>query len=115
MLKSLAYSAEEVAEHKAEQAKYSTMPPDEHNAGPKYPWGLELRLEKGSLDKLGLSVVNFKGGQEVSFTATAKVTSINMSENEDGTKHECLCLTVTAMDLGSGSTDEQKKTALYGE
>ena len=54
-------------------------------AGPKagdYPWGLRLSMEKDQFDKLGVSVPNV--GDEIHFTAVARVTSVNSNANEDG-------------------------------
>ena len=67
------YTPAEAKEEKAEVAM-----------GPKagdYPWGLSISMEKDQFDKLGVAVPNV--GDEVHFTAVARVTSVNSNVNED--------------------------------
>lgn len=113
MLKSLAYSDEEIAKHKEQSEKYCAMPGD--YKGPKYPWGLELRLETSSLEKLGKAATDFKVGTEIPMNAIVRVTSVSSNETEDGGKSECVCLVVQQMDIEGSKTSEQQAAALYKE
>lgn len=54
--------------------------------GDRYPWGLQIRLEKDDLEKLGVSAADFKIGQTVAIQASAKVTSINSRESTGSEK-----------------------------
>jgi hypothetical protein len=47
-----------------------------------YPWGLAITLEDEELQKLGITDLP-DVGDEVNFTAVAKVTSVNQSLNRD--------------------------------
>jgi hypothetical protein len=47
----------------------------------EYPWGLSISLEKDQFDKLGIALPNV--GDEIYFTAMAKVTSVNSNATED--------------------------------
>lgn len=102
----LAYSDEEIAQKKAEQARYSSMPQDYE--GPKYPWGLELSLESGSLKKLGKTIADFKVGQEIQFTVVGRVTGVSLNEREGGEADSCVRLVATKMDFGDGAPVEDR-------
>lgn len=107
-MKDLAYTA---TEQKDNKEKYCCMP---DGSGPKYPWGLNLTLETETLAKLGKNASDFKVGSEIPITVLAKVTSISMSEREDGGKHQTVGLMCCQMDLGDGKTsDAEKAEKLY--
>lgn len=113
-LKSLAYSADEIAEHKAEQAKYSVMPSD--YAGPKYPWGLSITFEDASLAKMGMDAKDFKPGEEMPIAGTLRITGISMNEREDGTKSQCVNAVLVAIDTsGPAKTTAQAADTIYGK
>lgn len=67
------------------------------SVGPKYPYGLEVRLEKESMKKLGISVEGLKAGQMVDVVAKAKVVSIRTSDSADGGKDNSVELLLTKM------------------
>lgn len=50
---------------------------------PAYPWGLEVSLNKDSIDKLGIDVENISAGDDVFFFAKAKVSRVSFNENID--------------------------------
>ena len=47
----------------------------------EYPWGLELNLENESIEKIGIDVENTNVGDDVYFTARAKINSVSESES----------------------------------
>lgn len=109
-LKDLAYSDKEAKE------KYALM--DAKYEGPKYPWGLSLRLDEHCLKKLGMDENDFTVGEfvtpaEVKFRVTGK----NVNEQADGGRWVEINLTMVAADFGGGegSSDAEKAEKLYGE
>jgi hypothetical protein len=77
----------DMARSKAERKKsMDTCAVGIESEGPDYPYGLELRLENDSLDKLGMSSLP-KVGKKVSITATGVVTSVSQNESSKGNGH----------------------------
>ena len=105
----LAYTDSELSER---SPKVSDMPTD--YKGPKYPWGLNLSLESDSLKKLGKSVSDFKVGTRVPITIMAEVSNVSMSENSDGSKHECVGLLCADLEFPSAKqSDSEAAEKLY--
>ena len=72
--------------------------------GDRYPWGLQIRLEKDDLEKLGVSAADFKIGQTVAIQAQAKVTSINSRESTGSEKpYQEVGIQIEKLDLGMKS------------
>lgn len=75
-------------------------------SGPKYPYGLCIRLEDETLAKLKLDGDLPSPGELVQFCATAKVTSASENEREtsDGKteKRCCVELQITEMAISPG-------------
>ena len=72
---------------------------------PEYPYGLQLRLEKEQIEKLG----GLKGitiGNEVKINAMGKVTSIRKEEYAEGKDNNCLEIQITDIDISSDSEYE---------
>lgn len=83
---------------KALQEKYAE-PASLSTQGPSYPYGLELRLEDESIDKLGLEDLP-KVGSKLRLEARVEVTSCSV--HEDGarkTKRRSVTLQITDMEL----------------
>lgn len=78
----LALSKAELKAEKNEMACSPTGQPD------PYPWGLSMRLEMGTLKKLGLSNPLPQVGGELHMLVVAKVTSVNHSARE-GEDEQC--------------------------
>lgn len=112
MMKDLAYTAEEIKAHKTGSI-YAESPSGKYE-GPKYPYGLDIRLENDTLKKAGKTAADFKIGEEMTVSVKVRVTSISSNETERGGKNECVCLTVTAIDMGGGSDDAGTAKVLYG-
>jgi len=97
----------------SEDLKTAPMPQDD-SGGPKYPWGLELRLETESLKKLGLKATDFKIGDKVPMTVLALVTSISSSQSQNGPPSECVCLIAADITIGD-SKGEDAAEKLFGK
>lgn len=65
-------------EDRMETAPAEAMAPD-------YPWGLCIHLDKDELDKLGVKSLPAVG-TEVTITAKAKVTRVQQSASQEGTR-----------------------------
>lgn len=111
-LKSLAYTEEDHAKMKEGMTKCCDVPSD--YKGPKYPWGLELSFDNAVLDKLGKSASDFKPGEDIPISGTLRITGINMSENEDGSKQQSVRAILTAIDDGAkAKTADETAAAIY--
>lgn len=88
----MAYTKAELKEEKKEMSVGYDGQPN------KYPWGLNIRLEKKELDKLGIKALP-EVGSEMHFMAVAKVTSVNQSASEDRDDERCVGLQITYMQL----------------
>jgi len=77
--------------------------------GPKYPWGLRLDLDDGSMEKLGFGLMPV--GTEITIMANARVVSTNSSEREGGDMEQSMGLQIIAMDLGTPQPDQMAKSA----
>jgi hypothetical protein len=76
--------------------------------GPKYPWGLCLRLDDDALTKLGIADLP-DVGTEWTVVAKARVTSARAEEyaGEGGSgSHKCLELQITDLGLEPAGDDE---------
>ena len=60
--------------------------------GPRYPYGLEIRLDNESLTKLGMSLP--KVGSYVKIRAEACVTSVSENESKGGKAHRSVSLQI---------------------
>lgn len=73
--------------------------------GDRYPWGLQIRLEKDELEKLGVSAADFKIGQTVTIQAQGKVTSISSRESTGSEKAmQDVAIQIEKVDLGMNSS-----------
>lgn len=95
----------------AEEAKEynGTCAPSED--APKYPYGLALSLNDGSMKKLGITSLPAVGST-VRITAAATVTGVGMSQQQDGDAEQRVELQITDMDLAGAPHDMAK--SLYG-
>lgn len=96
-LKSLKLSKEE-SKKRAE--------PQSSSDGPKYPYGTCITLEKEALEKLGISLRDFKAKDGVRVEAVGYVKSIRTAEGETYGSTE---LTIQLTKLG---VEKREKTAL---
>lgn len=112
-LKDMAYTDTEIAERKADMEKCCTMPAD--YSGPKYPWGLELRLETNSLEKLGVDISKFKVGQELPMDIMGRVTGISINERENGERSACLTIVAAKIGIETKKSLAEQAETMYGK
>jgi hypothetical protein len=94
----------------AEEAKELTTP--DPGEAPKYPWGLELRLEDDQLAKLGITVLPAVGAA-MQMTARVEVTALSARDSQQGGSSKCLTLQVTDMALAADTSDTTAAAQLY--
>lgn len=96
----LKYTKKEAKEEAAEDYK-----------PPAYSWGLQIRLEKEELDKLGIKELP-DVGDEWHMTIVANVTSVSEQKTADGDDEQCVCLQIqmASVDLEEPATDEKPET-----
>jgi hypothetical protein len=92
----------------AEETKEYTQP--EPADAPKYPWGLCISLDDGSLEKLGVDELP-KVDAEVTIVAKATVTSVRESQTQGGESERNVELQITDMQIGGLKTDLAEQTA----
>lgn len=98
----------------AQQARYaepSAVSPDR----PAYPWGLELRLEKDALTKLGLADALPDAGATLMLHAKVSVTNVSESDSADGGKNCSLTLQITDLGLAPAKDEKPASETLYGK
>jgi len=81
--------------------------------GPRYPWGLQLRLDHKALEKLGLAGLP-ETGAVLLVHARATVTETASRETQDGGKHRTLELQITDLALAAEPKDGDRAKTLYG-
>lgn len=82
---------------------------------PAYPYGLEVRLDKEALEKLGLADALPKAGQAMKLEATVDVTNVHESDSANGGKDCSLTLQITALALAATKQDKDAAGALYDD
>lgn len=100
------------AEMKARQEKYSgsSIATD----GPSYPYGLEVRLDDESLEKLDLDVKDLSVGDTYVLVAKVKLTSVSSNQSDGGPSRSSVALQITEMCLeGEGAKATDAAEALY--
>lgn len=75
--------------------------------GPKYPWGLALRLENDSLEKLKVDFDSLEVGESYHLFALAKVTAKSSNERDSG--EPCRCVELQITHLGAESEDAENQ------
>lgn len=93
------------AEAKADAERYSGKSLDNE---PKYPWGLQIRLEDEELSKLGITALP-EVGAEFHLTVVAQVQSATESKMASGRTDRCVCLQITMLgiDLEESAAEEK--------
>ena len=74
------------------EAKESRPVATSDSNGPRYPYGLEIRLDNESLTKLGMSLP--KVGEYVKIRAEACVTSVSENESKGGKAQRSVSLQI---------------------
>ncbi len=84
---------------------------DQAPESPAYPWGLQVRLDDATLDKLGVDKLPKVGG-ELMLIAKVKVVSVSQSATESY-KNKSVELQITHMCLEAVPADKDDATVLY--
>lgn len=95
----------------AEEAKEQTSCEPKPGDGPRYPYGLCLYLDDETLAKLGITELPAVGSI-LTISAQATVTSVGMSQQQDGDKEQRAELQITDMELAPPR--KSAATVLYG-
>ena len=86
--------------------------PEGHDEEPRYPWGLEIRLESDELEKLGLSPDTLPTvGQTIPLSAIARVTAIRLERMQGEDSEACLTLQIEQLEL---NTEPSIAERMYG-
>lgn len=80
--------------------------------GPKYPWGLEISLNDGSLKKLDMKKMP-EIGSKVVIQAVATVTSLSQRQERDGDSNSSVSLQITDMELASAKSNDDRAKTLF--
>ena len=81
--------------------------------GPQYPYGLCIRLNDDSLEKLGITSLP-KVGTEMTITAKVIVKSVSAYDRMNGEAEQDVELQITDMEIGAGKTQNDAAQSLYG-
>lgn len=92
-------------DRKAQQEKYAE-PSSLSMDAPAYPYGLEVRLDKEALEKLGLADSLPKAGSSMKLQANVDVTNVSESDSANGGKNCSLTLQITDLGLSAAKDDE---------
>lgn len=87
------------------------VPSTGKDKGPRYPYGMELRLDTETLDKLGLDLSEFKVGESCMIEAKAMVTRISESQMQGGKDSRNLELQVTDISISEDKAAKKAKAA----
>jgi len=106
----MAKSPEEVKEETSTSVPAMGATP----SAPVYPWGLCLRLEDDTLEKLGVDGEMPSVGDMIHLFAMAKVTSVSANEMEDGNggKKTRRCIELQITHLATESEDDENDAAI---
>jgi len=73
--------------------------PEPVGKGPRYPYGLELNLEKDQLKKLGLSTKGRKVGEKGTIVAEYEISSISERQQQSGEDSQSMSLQITKLKI----------------
>lgn len=86
---------------------------------PAYPYGLEVRLDDDSLEKLGVDADDYSAGDELMIIAKVKVSSVSSRDNIIGGATQNMELQITELcleDLPDAKAEKKDvATSLYGK
>jgi hypothetical protein len=88
-------------------SSYSDMPKSVEESHDDYPYGLELRLDNETLDKLGIQTMKDVGEYcYIHAVAKVKSTSERQDEYDEGDAKRDMCLQITKMAVDDYEMDE---------
>ncbi len=76
------------------------------DTGPRYPWGLEITLDKDTISKLGINVADYSAGDVVEFTAKAEISSISKRDTVGSGADKSMGLQITDLAFGFDREDD---------
>jgi hypothetical protein len=79
--------------------------------GPRYPYGMELRLDTETLDKLGIDLSDYKVGESCVIEAKATVTRLSESQQQGGKDRRDLELQITDIAIGADKAGKKAKAS----
>lgn len=77
----------------------------------RYPYGLRIDLGDESVKKLGFDFEKIGAGNVVTVTAKAKISSIRINEERDGSKNKSVELQITDMAVVGNGKSTMKEEA----
>ena len=77
----------------------------EGDKAPKYPDGLELRLDNTILKKLGMKVSDFKMGEDKALVANVRVEHVRSEETLGNDPEDSITLQITEMAVAEEESD----------
>lgn len=84
------------------------------DSGPRYPWGLQITLDDGSLEKLGITDLP-PVGTVLMIQARAEVTGTRSSQQQAGDKEQRVEMQITDMEIAPPAADDAARAnKLYG-
>ena len=84
---------------KEKAKKMASCCPEPAGKGPRYPYGLELNLEKDQLKKLGISTKGRKVGEKGNIVAEYEVTRLSETQNQSGEDSQSMALQITKLKI----------------
>lgn len=106
MLKDMSLSKEEAKEYNGMCCS------DGSENGPKYPYGLCIELNDGSLEKLGINELPAVGKKVLVF-AEATVTSISQYQEQSGESESRLSLQITSLDIEMPTAEKNAAAKMW--
>lgn len=91
----------------AKEVKERNLPTPDMSEGDKYPWGLQIRLDKDTLKKLGMDASKWPSQKTGEFKAKFFVSESTFHPSLKGDPDQRLELQITDMEIGE--EDEKKK------
>jgi len=106
-MKDMSLTADEAKEYKGNMVASS-----DDDAGPKYPYGLNIFLCDESLEKLGVtSLPNV--GTKVNIMAVAVVSSVEQRQQQNGETETSLSLQITGMEMQMPTPDKNAAAKMW--
>lgn len=100
-----------------EEAKSMMEPCSPDKDAPRYPWGLNIRLDDEAMSKLGLESLP-KVGSKMVLMALVNVESISERDSQDGGKRQDMSIQITDMALEphvEKKGEKEMAQSLYGK
>ena len=97
-----------------ESKEYTAVDSVSEPDAPRYPYGLCIDLDDGSMEKLGIKDLPAVG-TEMTIMAKVVVKSVSSNQYEGGDAESRMSLQITDMEVGGASKASNAATMLYGD